>query len=410
MDRRTFLQTVPLAGVAVGSYRGQEAPTLLPKPLAFSPLAISMWDFSWLERRWPGAGYENWDLALAELTERGYNAVRIDAYPHLVANGPAKTWTLKPVWNTHDWGSPAITRVRVQPELNEFIGLCAKRGVKVGLSSWFREDADNMRMKISSPERMAEYWVATVRAIEQAGLLGSLLYVDLCNEWPGAHWAPYFKNNPPEWTWGNWHSDVSLAWMRAAVAAFRAAFPAIPVGFSFDFVDPERAAGPDLSFLDYAEPHIWMAQVNKGEFYQQVGYHYDLFKPDSYHNLALNGRTKYEANKAYWQASLAKKIAEVAKMGQAKNLPLMTTECWSVVDYKDWPLLDWDWILELCALGVREAVKHQQWLAIATSNFCGPQFRGMWRQVEWHQQMTSLIKNAPIEPALASTKLAKRLS
>ena len=28
------------------------------------PLAITMWDFSWLERRWPGAGYDDWDLAL----------------------------------------------------------------------------------------------------------------------------------------------------------------------------------------------------------------------------------------------------------------------------------------------------------------------------------------------------------
>ena len=28
-------------------------------PLRLSrPLAVIMWDFSWLERRWPGAGYE----------------------------------------------------------------------------------------------------------------------------------------------------------------------------------------------------------------------------------------------------------------------------------------------------------------------------------------------------------------
>jgi hypothetical protein len=28
------------------------------------PRTITMWDFSWLERRWPGAGYEDWDKAL----------------------------------------------------------------------------------------------------------------------------------------------------------------------------------------------------------------------------------------------------------------------------------------------------------------------------------------------------------
>jgi hypothetical protein len=68
-------------------------------------LAIAMWDFSWLERRWSGAGYEDWDRALDELAERGYNAVRVDAYPHLLATGPEKTWRLKPQWTIHDWGA-----------------------------------------------------------------------------------------------------------------------------------------------------------------------------------------------------------------------------------------------------------------------------------------------------------------
>lgn len=49
-----------------------------------------MWDFSWLERRWPGAGYEDWDKVLDELLEQGYNAIRIDAYPHLIAEDPTK--------------------------------------------------------------------------------------------------------------------------------------------------------------------------------------------------------------------------------------------------------------------------------------------------------------------------------
>ena len=105
-----------------------------------------MWDFSWLERRWPGAGYEDWDKVLDELSVRGYNAVRIDAYPHLIAEDPMKEWTLFPVWDQQARGSPDINKVRVQPALNLLIAKCKKRNVKVGLSTWYREDTDNTRM------------------------------------------------------------------------------------------------------------------------------------------------------------------------------------------------------------------------------------------------------------------------
>lgn len=81
------------------------------------PFAITMWDFSWIERRWPGAGYEDWDRALEELTDRGYDAVRIDAYPHLVAEDIGKEWTLQPVWTLQAWGAPAVTRICLKDDL-----------------------------------------------------------------------------------------------------------------------------------------------------------------------------------------------------------------------------------------------------------------------------------------------------
>ena len=59
-----------------------------------TPLAIAMWDFSWLERRFPGGGFEDWDRALDELQERGYVAVRIVACPHLIATDPQARWSL----------------------------------------------------------------------------------------------------------------------------------------------------------------------------------------------------------------------------------------------------------------------------------------------------------------------------
>ena len=106
--RRQFLEMTPAAlsvlassGVPSAAAQGP-APSVRPaggsRLLARGrPLAITMWDFSWLERRWPGAGYEDWNVALDELAARGYDAVRIDAYPHLVASIRAR-----------DVGHPAV--------------------------------------------------------------------------------------------------------------------------------------------------------------------------------------------------------------------------------------------------------------------------------------------------------------
>jgi len=373
-----------------------------------NPLAITMWDFSWLERRWPGAGYENWDLNIKELTERGYNAVRIDAYPHLITNDLYKKWTLKQVWSQHDWGSPAMVEVSPYPSLLHFIEICAKYNVKVGLSTWYREDLDNTRMKITTPEIMIEQWAKTLNLIGKAGLLNSIFYIDLCNEWPGALWSPFFTNNPPDKTWGNWYSDVSMNWMKESIELFTKEFPEMPVGYSFDFRNKEMLLKKDLSFVDYGEPHIWMCQYNDGEFYKKVGYNYDLFKPDSYENLAAMGRKTFLENKIYWLNGLKEMIQDAEQYSQKYNQPLMTTECWGVVDYKDWPQLEWDWIKEICALGVEESAKTGKWAAIASSNFCGPQFKGMWNDVKWHQQITQVIKNAFICSDLLSTKLCKR--
>src|SRR5829696_6886747 len=164
---------------------------MIMRPNFSHPHAMTMWDFSWLERRWPGAGYEDWDNALGELAERGYDAVRIDAFPHLVATDPDREWELLPVWNQQNWGASSIVRVRVLPELTDFIASARRAGIKVSLSSWFREDRENTRVTFTTPEAFGRMWVETLRQIESAGLLDEILFVDLCNEFPLRIWAPW---------------------------------------------------------------------------------------------------------------------------------------------------------------------------------------------------------------------------
>lgn len=350
------------------------------------PLAITMWDFSWLERRWPGAGYEDWDLALDELKHRGYDVVRIDAYPHLIAADAEREWDMLPIWNNQDWGSPARCRVRLQPELNQFIAKCAKRGLLVGLSTWYRQDAENHRMKITSPEEMGRIWKLTLDSITP-DLRRHILYVDFCNEFPlsARHFLPpEFKRATPE----------GERWMRDSIAVTRQAHPEFSYTFSINS-EFDSWKQQNINFFDLLELHVWMASFSN--YTEKIGYRFDRFDPSVYDNVVDKAEVTYRSNSAHWQSRLRYGIDVAAEWSRTSGKPLITTECWGIVDYKDWPLLNWDWVKELCELGVRWASDTGQWAVMATSNFCGPQFRGMWRDVTWHRRMTDIIHRGQIK-------------
>lgn len=379
-----------------------------------SPRAITMWDFSWLERRWPGAGYEDWDKVLDELLERGYNAIRIDAYPHLIAEDPTQKWMLNEVWNQQVWGSPDLNEVQVQPNLNKFLEKCKERDIKVGLSSWYRQDVDDTRMKITTADKMADCWISTLRTIETDGLLDTVLYVDLCNEWPGNLWAPFFSSRYPHVVWGQWHKEESLQWMKHALTRMRKEYPDMPFLFSFDNGDVLKYEEIDTSFLDLYEHHIWMVHQNNSEFYKLVDYKDGQYSPEAYKKVVKVAEKLYKEKPSYWQKLLTDKIELTGKIAKRTGRPLITTECWGIVDYKDWPLLNWDWVKELCALGAVTAAQTGMWAGIATSNFCGPQFVGMWRDVKWHQHLTTIIKSAILDESIimdneVAAKLLRRL-
>jgi sugar-binding cellulase-like protein len=359
------------------------------------PLAITMWDFSWLERRWIGGGFEDWGRALDELRERGYDAVRIDAFPHLLAADPDREWNLVPQWTEHDWGAPAPVRIQsIRSALVEFIDTCRDRDIKVGLSSWYREDAADVRMRYNTPELQAGIWIAVLDTIVDAGLGEQILYVDLANEWP----IPLF--NPYAFTEGIEAELVSRAslgtWMDDAIGAVRAKHPDFDYCFSFA-TELTTLADQDLKSFDLLEPHLWMTTLETSDFYDRIGY--DLFSshndPSSYLQLQ-RAEAEYNRDRGHWQQALAASIERTAVWSRSTNIPLITTECWSIINWKDWPGLDWGWVKELNAFGVETAAATGRWSAIASSNFCAPQFRGMWSDIQWHQSLTTTIHQADL--------------
>ncbi|MFL6353194.1 MAG: cellulase-like family protein [Bryobacteraceae bacterium] len=394
MNRRAFLSgAAATAGAAAVPFAHPTSSTGRLSQIR-RPLAITMWDFSWLERRWPGAGYEDWDQNLDQLVQRGYDAIRIDPYPHLVAADPERTWELIPVWSVQDWGSPAKNRVQVQPALNQFIRKCGERGLRVALSTWFRQDTDNTRMKIRTAEDHGNIWKKTLDSIASDGLLKHLLYVDLCNEFPLDVWAPFLPKGTLR------ASAAGTAWMQNAIAVVRSAYPDLDYTFSMTS-EYDTWKQQDVSMLDFLELHIWMAQAS--DFYKQVGYNYERFSLEGYEHLVERAKPLYESKPDYWKSKLRDQVQWAANWSRVSKRPLITTECWSLVDYKDWPLLEWEWLKELCEVGVRTAASTGRWVAMATSNFCGPQFAGMWRDIEWHKRLTEVIHSARMEAYLFGT-------
>ena len=91
INRRDFLRQA--AGTALAGLGPGAALNCLADPPKMAncvsqlkrPAAIAMWDFSWLLRHYPNGEFENWDAVLDGLVKRGYNAIRLDAFPALVA-------------------------------------------------------------------------------------------------------------------------------------------------------------------------------------------------------------------------------------------------------------------------------------------------------------------------------------
>ncbi|MBL0915904.1 MAG: cellulase, partial [Sphingopyxis sp.] len=354
-----------------------------------------------------GGGYDDWDAALDGLLERGYDSVRIDAFPHLIAAGAEREWTLKK-WGDQPWGAPGRVTVRVMPALIDFVSRAHRRGIKVALSTWFREDDTNARMRLADPEQMASAWIATLDTLGRAGLLDSILYVDLCNEWPANLWAPFVT--PPQ-AWGAWPTPVAQTWINRALDLVRTAYPDLPLCFSTERNDVSAYLTNDVKRLDLIEQHIWMIDQDDRAFSKAMTANAEGTTATEWADrVAAVGETTYRGRKDHWDARLVAKIDELAAVSRRLGMPVATTEGWSIVSITDWPMLDWGWIKESCAVGIAAAAASGRWLAICTSNFCGPQSASMWRDIAWHRRQTDLIRRAPIDPDLRSGRFYKRFS
>ena len=365
--------------------------------------AISMWDFSWLTRRDGNeAEYRDWDRVLDELADRGYDCVRIDAFPHLIADGDDE-YTVLPEPYSAQWGNTRPVRVRPRDSLIEFIAKAKAREIQVALSTWFNPDKKRLRGKVRTPADYTRVWRAVLQLLADHGLDSQVAWVDLCNEFPLGAWArgayrEVFGASPdnPLPLFRRW-SDAQLAALQRyfddSIGPLREEFPLHRYTFSSQALAEKQLRQLSVASFDLLEPHVWLS--DRWSFQIETGHLLSLIQAPGGPTLHAHAASKlFSLREDAWRRALEDRLSEVAGWAEAANLPLYSSEAWASTIYPETRNPEpWRWVKEICAFGVDCAIR-LGWTGLCTSNFSQPHFRVIWEDAGWHRELCGAIRRA----------------
>jgi hypothetical protein len=382
--------------------------------------AVTMWEFSWLLRRQgEQREYADTDRVLDELAERGYDCVRIDAFPHLIAadkHGRTSTaFAVHPQPDHFMWGPHGgnVTVVDPAGALAAFVAGCRDRGITVALSSWFNDDDEHRRLGIETPADLARVWEETLVSLDERGLLDAIEYVDLCNEFPLDDWLPAAHEaifgRPQDtlpsipgqaveggWVWSAEQRERIRAYF-AAVDGLRSRWPQLRFTVS---VAPVSESVYDLDYrdLDLIETHVWLSS-NVAEFAAVTNFSLDEHGfPGAWQKQVDSLDEVYWPDPERWHRRLGEEMARWAAVARGQDRPLWTTEGWSHILLDDFTAPSgrhaWDYVRSVAEFAVPHALA-LGWEGVCTSNFAEPHFPALWADVAWHRSMTDLIRSHP---------------
>jgi hypothetical protein len=382
------------------------------------PTAIAMWDFSWLLRHDPGCEFADWDQVLDGLVKRGYNAIRFDVFPPLVATGPDgrvndQHHFPKGGWKPAMWGNQYSTTISPRQALKEFIPRCLDRGIHLGLSTWFFGPGVE---RVEGLDGFVRVWDETLRFLKDNDLLHNIYYVDLLNEYPlfsGFSWLRAQMDNDIKARSEQAAAEGVHEWKEKVGDYHGAAARNFYVGFANDAITRLQAKWPELDFLfslTYNGSADWQVMAPTKVAVLDVHYWF-VMNPlltdqtgywENIHSLA-DSDTEFPKVQAAllknWASHKPKLIewmdqemAKVAALGKQHNKPVGNTEGWGPVNWLDHPALTWDLTKEAAEICARLGRKHN-YRFNCTSNFTHPQFPRLWADVKWHQRVTATIRD-----------------
>lgn len=375
------------------------------------PLAIAMWDFSWLRRSYPGGGFEDWPGAVSGLAERGYDAVRLDCFPHLLAADqdgkkrdtyqfPAKqkdhAWAL--------WGNRWTFETNVRAGVHTMLGLLCESKFKIGLSTWLCNTDPDRSGLIGDPADFARMWDEALNEIKACGYIDHILYVDLANEYPLWHGWSWLKkelarrstgqNTQASADGGGFnHEQKEFYWnaIQQVITTLQKSWPQIRFGVSQTFNYWEEQTSYDYSQFGFIDPHLWLVHGRK--WIDSTGY-WKLHAMETDQDFAaINASIHccWDRHRDEWSNWLESKIRECSRLATRWAIPVGNTEGWGPIFWWEHPGLDWRFVKEAGELGAKLGAQYG-YAFNCTSNFTHPFFPTIWNDIGWHQKVTSIIR------------------
>jgi len=375
-------------------------------------LTIAMWDFSWLYMHYEGGAFEDFGTALDELKERGFNTVRIDAFPMITGQleSEQEAFTLKgdPL---RPWGASDKDREhQVAGELLEFMSLAKQKDIYVILSTWNTERLDYPEL-LEAYSGFNDYWQAwerTLGILDENQLLDHVLYVDLDQEFP--YFSPFQERIDQLWvsrnitgnamdqagavqpgfSWNNGQLAYVKDYLESSLKHFQHLYPGLRFTFSLTSYWKEIRS-LDIRNFDVLELHIWL--TSSARFEDRTGFG-RLEKDRGDHdysgymhriNAAMHSVRPMLLKDMHNQLRFAREWSEEIAT------PLTTTEAWGPWFHMDHPDLEWQWLYDWCEQCMGLSSQYGFW-GTTPWNYSHPYWAN-WENIEWYQKVNSRFLN-----------------
>lgn len=371
-----------------------------------------MWDFSWLTQHYPGGAFADFDRAAAELVARGFNTVRIDAYPLVIGALRSEQETITiPADPLANWGMSDRDRPHaVVRELVAFLRAMKRAGLYVILSSWgkdCREYPDRNGALARDRDGFRRCWERTLDLLGQHEVLDRVLYVDLDQEFP--YFSPYqgelnelanrsTRNRSAaeameeagqsapgsrRLAWNPAQLDFVRGLFAEMLPHFQSRYPRLRFTYSLTSFHKEvRSLG--LELFDVLELHLW---IHSPRFDQRTGF--NAITKDrgarSYRDYADRIAAALDTVGPMLALEMRNKCAFAQAWGREIAAPVVTTEAWGPWWHMDHPDLDWGWLRDWCEQCITLAAEHQFW-GVTPWNYSHPYWKN-WSDLAWYRKV-----------------------